>query len=293
VVVNPSKVEDLAELRRSLDTALRLAGAGPARWLETTEEDAGSGQSAQLVREGVDLVLCHGGDGTVRACAESLRGSDVPLAVLPAGTGNLLARNLQIPMALEDAVAVAVRGERRRIDVGTANGDTFAVMAGLGIDAAMVRDAPEAIKGRIGWLAYGISGLQAVRKAPVLRIELELDDGRVIRTRGVGVVVANVGTLTGGMTLFPDADPFDGLLDIGVLLPTTWRDWAELAMHVVARPEGRRPHLRTWSSHTVTVTVDREVATEVDGEVRATTRRLDLQVMAESLLVCVPGAGTT
>ncbi len=286
--MNPGKVDEPDTLREQVQTALAAAGAAPAGWRETTEQDVGLSQTRELLAEGIDLLLCSGGDGTVRACAQGLHGTDVALGILPSGTGNLLARNLGIPADLDAAIDVALHGERRAYDVGVCGDEVFAVMAGLGIDAAMVGEAPEGLKGRIGWLAYAVSGLRAAARAPVLRVELELDGGRCVRSRGVGVLVANVGTLTGGMLLLPGADPADGRLDVAVLRPTRWRDWAALAAHVVVRYDRRRPHVERWTATTVRVRTDRAVAAEVDGDVRPATRELELRVAASSLLVCVP-----
>jgi diacylglycerol kinase (ATP) len=114
----------------------------------------------EAVRSGVDLVLASGGDGTVTACAGGVAGSGIPLGVLACGTGNLLARNLGLPLSLDEALTVALTGSERRLDVGTANGRPFVVMAGIGFDAAMLEGASEELKKRMGWAAYALSALR-------------------------------------------------------------------------------------------------------------------------------------
>lgn len=131
VVVNPVKVPDLDELRRTITDALTAEGWPEPMWLETTVDDPGAGQATRAVRDGAELVLACGGDGTVMACVTALAGSDVALAVLPAGTGNLLAANLGLAGDLATGLEVVLQGGRRRIDVGAVGRQSFAVMAGF------------------------------------------------------------------------------------------------------------------------------------------------------------------
>lgn len=169
VVFNPAtSPDDAPERKRDLQAALNAAGVEVVVWLETTKQEAGQGLTRQAVEQGVDLVLAAGGDGTVMACVTGLAASDVPLAVLPAGTGNLLALNLDLPSDLDDAVDVALHGDRRQLDVGALDGgaDRFVIMSGLGFDAAMLRDANPTLKTRIGALAYVLSGLRQLRRRP-------------------------------------------------------------------------------------------------------------------------------
>ena len=177
VVFNPATSPDGApERKRDLQAALDAAGVEVV-WLETTEQEAGQGLTRQAVEQGVDLVLAAGGDGTVMACVTGLAASDVPLAVLPGGTGNLLGLNLDLPSDLDDAVDVALHGDRRQLDVGALDGgaDRFVIMSGLGFDAAMLRDANPTLKTRIGPLAYVLSGLRQLRRRPA-RFRIRLDD---------------------------------------------------------------------------------------------------------------------
>ena len=158
VVFNPSKASDPQRARRDICEALRANGFDDPLWLETTPEDPGEGQARSALERGAEIVFASGGDGTVMACAGVLAGTKAALAVLPAGTGNLLARNFGIPLEVSAAVASAVRGVDRRIDVGVLGDRRFVIMAGLGFDAQMLADAPEGLKSRVGWPAYIVSG---------------------------------------------------------------------------------------------------------------------------------------
>jgi hypothetical protein len=163
VVVNPAKVADLPRLRRTVTETLAAAGWPEPMWMETTVEDPGSGQATQAVRDGVDIVFACGGDGTVMACVTALAGTDVALAVLPAGTGNLLAANLGISGDLATGLEVVLQGDRRRIDVGSVGEQSFAVMAGMGFDAHMLDATNDNAKKRVGWLAYVAGALRHLR----------------------------------------------------------------------------------------------------------------------------------
>jgi diacylglycerol kinase family enzyme len=153
VVVNPTKHTDGAKFRAEVTEAMAAHGWSDPLWLETTPDETGRGLAEAAVAEQVDVVLASGGDGTVTACAEGVAGSGVPLAVLPAGTGNLLARNLGLPLALDQALAVGLTGRDRRLDVGNANGHPFVAMAGIGFDAMLLDSTGEPLKKRLGWMA--------------------------------------------------------------------------------------------------------------------------------------------
>jgi YegS/Rv2252/BmrU family lipid kinase len=287
VVINPSKSDDPAAHRRAVARALEAAGIGEPSWFETTAADPGRGQCAEALRAGADLVLACGGDGTVRACAAALAGGSVPLGLLPAGTGNLLARNLGIPTDLESAARVASAGHLRRIDVPALDGEPFVVMGGSGFDARLVQRTSDELKSRIGWAAYALAGARAVREVERMQITLELDRQTEV-VSGIGVVVGNVGTLTGGIVLLPDAVPDDGVLDVAILTPRRWYEWLGLAVNVVA---GRRPQpwqLQRRRAAEVVIRWPKEVPVEIDGDLREPASVQTFTMSARALDVCVP-----
>jgi YegS/Rv2252/BmrU family lipid kinase len=290
VIVNPVKVSNTAALRGVVSGVLaRTEGAEPI-WLETTRRDPGSGQTRAALARGADLVMAYGGDGTLRACAAALAGTGVPLALLPGGTGNLLARNLGIPADLRTAVEVAVGGDVRQIDVCRAAGESFVVMAGVGFDARMMQATSSVLKRELGWLAYGLAATRTIRAAPTMRIRLELADGRSWTTSGVGVLAANVGTLTGGITLLPQAVVDDGQLAVAVLTPHRLRDWAGLGGRLTSGRVPKPNQLRCWKTQSLRVSLDRPALVEVDGEVLDERAELDVTVSPRALSVRVPPA---
>jgi YegS/Rv2252/BmrU family lipid kinase len=303
VVFNPATSPDDAPAhKRELLAALQTAEV-KVLWLETTEQDAGQGLTRQALKEGVDLVLAAGGDGTVMACVTALAGSGVPLAVLPLGTGNLLAGYLDLPEDLDGALDIALHGEHRELDVGALDGggDRFVLMTGLGFDAAMLRDTDPKLKARIGPLAYVLSGLGQLRRRPA-RFRIRLDGQPPITRVGQGLLVANVGRLQGGVTVAPEAKPDDGLLDVVILKTHTPIDWLGLAAQVLLRrqrhgadqqgqadPSGSpRLPLETFRARRVEVDCNRRQPLERDGDPAGSTRRLVVQILPRALTLCVP-----
>jgi YegS/Rv2252/BmrU family lipid kinase len=289
VVFNPATGGGDADGRRR-DTREALEGAGlEVLWLETTPEDPGQGQTAKALAEGVELVMAQGGDGTVMACVTGLAGTEVPLAVLPGGTGNLLATNFDVPADLEGAVEVALDGDRVRLDVAAMDDDRFVVMGGIGFDAAMLRDADPKLKEHLGAVAYVLSGFRQLRRRPT-RFRLRLDDRRIERT-GQGVLVGNLGRLQGGLPVMPDARPDDGLLDVAVLRTRTLVDWLALAVRVLLRRRRKDPQLEAFQARRVEIGCDRPQPVERDGDPLDTPRdHLVIEVVPKALTLCVPPA---
>ncbi len=285
VIVHPGKHDDVAAFRAAVCASMSQLGWADPLWLETRPDDTGERLARQAVRSGADLILACGGDGTVTACVAGLIGSLVPLGVLPCGTGNMLARNLGLPLSLDEALTVALTGRDRRLDVGTANGRPFVVMAGIGFDAEMLAGADERLKNRVGWAAYVLSALHQLRKRPV-RTVLQVDGGRAQRRLASAVLIGNVGLLPGNVRLMAAAVPDDGVLDVAVLAAWGWIEWLRLAADVLLRRTTGR--LAQLTCRELTVRASRGRPWEVDGEVVGYTRRLDISITPGSLLVRVP-----
>jgi YegS/Rv2252/BmrU family lipid kinase len=294
VVFNPATGGGDDADRRRDDTRAALEDAGlEVLWLETTKEDPGQGQTAKAVAEGVDLVMAQGGDGTVMACVTGLAGTEVPLAVLPGGTGNLLATNFDVPADLEGAVEVALDGDRARLDVAALDDDRFVVMGGVGFDAAMLRDADPRLKERLGAVAYVLSGFKHLRRRAT-RFRLGLDDRPPIERTGQGVLVGNLGRLQGGLPVMPDARPDDGLLDVAVLQTRTLLDWLALAARVLLRRRHKDPQLELFQARRVEIHCDTPQPVERDGDPAGPRDHLVVEVVPRALTLCVPRAkGTT
>ncbi|WP_091302595.1 diacylglycerol/lipid kinase family protein [Micromonospora halophytica] len=286
VVVNPTKVTDLDEFRRTVNDALSAAGWPEPVWYETTADDPGRGQTEEAVRNGAQVVFACGGDGTVMACVSGLVGTDAELAVLPQGTGNLLAANLGLSNDLAAGLEVAVERGMRRLDVGAVGDQYFAVMAGMGFDAQMLQDTSETTKARIGWPAYVVGAAKHLRDRP-MRVTVAIDDKPPLRRRARTVLIANVGRLQGGVRLLTDAEPDDGWLDVAVLTPRTLRHWLAMGWALVRR-RGSVPRMEVFRARRVEITSNRAQPRQLDGDLIEPGRSLRAEIRPGSLWLCVP-----
>ncbi len=206
--------------------------------------------------------------------------------MVPSGTGNLLAANLKLPTHPADAVAAALANGRRRLDVGAVEGRCFTVMAGMGFDAQMLRDTPETLKARLGWLAYVIAAARHLCETP-MQVSISLDGAPPFTRRARSVLVGNVGELRGGLRLLPDAQPDDGLLDVAVLMPPRRRSWLPLAWSLI-RHRPTAPLLETFQAKQVQITSDRQQPRELDGDLIEPAHTLTATVRPAALWLCVP-----
>jgi diacylglycerol kinase family enzyme len=312
VVYNPTKV-DLNELRNAVARAESEAGWAKSLWLETTEEDPGVGQAREAAEQGVDVVIAAGGDGTVRAVAEGLHESGIPLSLLPAGTGNLLARNMDLTLSdIPESVRTAFTGHDRRIDLGIVEVErtdgsretkAFVVMAGIGLDAKMAANTDPELKKKAGWLAYIQPIVVAMRDKERVRVRFKVDNGPE-RTMSVHtVMVGNCGSLPGNVLLLPEAAIDDGVFDIVALRPNGFFGWVQIWTKIfwengVLRRNsvGRRfagmtrdvRALRYIKAAKITARLDHPEDFELDGDDYGDAIAFRAHVEANGLLVRVP-----
>ncbi|MFJ9348084.1 diacylglycerol kinase family protein [Streptomyces sp. NPDC101237] len=297
VVVHPLAVDE--GTREALRELLARHGHREPVFLETTAADPGGGQTARALGDGADLVVVCGGDGTVRTAADRLAGSGVPLAVVPCGTGNLLARNLGLPLAPAEALDAALGGTTRAIDLARVEGDGlpathFAVMSGVGLDAALMQYAQEhdRAKAVLGWPAYVLAAPKAMR-GPRMRLSVRLDGAEPLRGTARMVLVGNTGALQGGLRLIPDARPDDGLLDLLILDPRGPGGWLRTVGALLphrgqnGRESGGQPEFHTFRR--AEFTFESPQPREIDGDPVGSGRRLSVEVVPGALTVLVPG----
>ncbi|TKK77548.1 phosphatase PAP2 family protein [Kribbella jiaozuonensis] len=292
VIVNPIKVGDGVAFRRKVTRALEIRGYDEPLWLETREDDAGNAMAKQAIENESDLVLVAGGDGTVRVVCSALAHTGIPVGVIPAGTGNLLARNLHIPLDLDDALERTLEGRDRRIDLVRVHGDGldtdhFAVMAGLGLDAAIISDAPPHLKKQIGWTAYLVSAAKNINH-PSVRVTLALDDAEPIERRVRTVVVGNVGMLQANIPLLPDARPDDGLLDVVVIAPRRVTQWPIVLWRLMTRTNRTDMYLERFTGRKVEIHAAVDVQRQLDGDPIGPGQFLSCEIEPGALTARVP-----
>jgi len=333
IIVNPTKFDRLDRVRGQVRSICDKHGWADPLWLETTVEDPGTGQTRQALDDGVDLVCALGGDGTVRTVASAMVDTGVPMGLLSGGTGNLLARNLGLPVtSLSQGLAVALTGADARIDTvdirlhmspdegdggegdgrpghggaGGGEGDdppvgdqatdpsdprvqdhTFLVMAGLGFDAEVMAHAPEHLKKRVGWAAYLVSGLQRLR-GPQFKVTVKTDNDTRLNRRVRSIMVGNVGKLTGGVNLLPDAEADDGKLDVVLLSPEGIVGWGAVVTRLVTRSNRGHQRVDYYTCRSLEVTADRPVEVQLDGDTLGRATSLSAQVNPGSLIIRRP-----
>lgn len=178
--------------------------------------------------------------------------------MVPAGTGNLLARNLDLPLHLRSAVDVAINGQDRAIDIVRITGDKidedehYLVMAGMGFDAAIMEGTNEQLKAKVGWIAYIVSGAKNLMY-PAVRLEISIDDGPWTRHRARTIVIGNVGNLQGGLPLLPEATIDDGTIDLVMLYPRRFLSWLRVAFRVLTRSDRSDETLTRMSGRKIAV----------------------------------------
>ncbi|MET4060579.1 diacylglycerol kinase (ATP) [Arthrobacter sp. UYP6] len=297
MVINPVKAHAPAA-RALLAEACELAGWDPPLILETTRQSPGYEQARRAVQLGADVVLAGGGDGTVREVARALANTPAALGLLPLGTGNLLARNLGLPVAdLPASIRAALHGDQRRIDMGKISlqdadtgelrSSTFLVMGGIGFDAEVIAATRDDLKKRVGWLAYSEAG---VRLLPGRRTRMSISlDGEAPKIRKVrSVLIANLGRLPAGIDFIPEARMDDGLLDVVIMSPRSLAGWLWVAGKVVTKNPRKIPVIDYRRARTVEIRVAQPTQTQLDGDLAGAATTVRVEVNPAALLVRAP-----
>jgi diacylglycerol kinase (ATP) len=273
----------LPELRR----ILALEGVTDPLWQEVTKSRRAPKYARRAAAKGADVLFVWGGDGTVQRCVDAVAGTDTAVAILPAGTANLLAANLNVPSDLAEAVRVGLHGDRRRLDTGSVNGERFMVMAGAGFDARMISDADRGTKDRMGRAAYVVTGMKNL-SAPRMRATIEVDGKRFFTGKASCVLAANVSKILGGVEAFPQAQPDDGHLELGVVTARNPVQWARTFGRLVLGHPEQSPFAEVTQGRKFTIRFDRKVHFELDGGARPASKKLRIKVRPGSVTVCVP-----
>ena len=273
----------LPELRR----ILAAEGITDPLWYEVNKSRHAPARARRAAAKGADVIFVWGGDGTVQRCIDAVAGTDTAVAILPAGTANLLAANLNVPNDLAEAVHVGLHGDRRRLDTGSANGERFTVMAGAGFDARMIAAADRGLKDRLGRAAYLVTGARNLR-ADRVQAAIEVD-GQPFYTGKIScVLAANVGTILGGIEAFPQAEPDDGILELGVVTARNPVQWARTFGRIALGHPDQSPFVTVTRGRMIRIRFERKTRYELDGGARPACRKLRIRVHPRSVTVCVP-----
>lgn len=299
MVYNPSKPASEQALPL-VSQACGLFGLDAPRLYETNPEDSGLLAVQQAVTDGAQLVIIAGGDGTVRAAAKVLVNTQVQMAIIPTGTGNLLARNLALPINdVQACTYIAFNGQVRPIDVisldmvhedGSRHAYVSTVIAGAGFDAEIMHSTSDRLKAAAGWLAYTEAGMRKLRgkRYPVA---VTTADGETKRVRVRSAMIANCGILTGGINMLPEAVIDDGLLDVALLDPRNLVDWIQVASSVII-PKRKSQRVTTFALRNCKLVFDEPLVAQIDGDPIPKTKEIVAHTIPRSLQVRVPAAQT-
>ena len=273
----------LEELRQVLERT----GVEDPLWSEVPKSKYAPERVEKALAEGAETIFVWGGDGMVQRCVDVMAGSGARLAILPAGTANLFASNLGIPDDIAEAVHVGLNGRERKLDLGKINGEHFAVMAGAGLDARMIRDADAGPKDRYGRLAYIWAASKNLRVEP-FKARIEVNGDLWYKDDASCILFGNVGALFGGMEAFERASPEDGLLEVGVTNAESVGQWARTVARTAIGSAAQSPLVQATKAERIDVELDRKVLYELDGGERKEVKRLKVKVKPEALTVSVP-----
>jgi diacylglycerol kinase (ATP) len=275
----------------ALRSALAAEGVTNPLWYEVPKSRKAPKKARRARKDGAELVLVWGGDGMVQRCTDALAGSGIPVGLLPAGTANLLASNLGVPEDLDGAVATALHGAARTLDLGRLKGggekEHFAVMAGVGFDAALVGGADRRAKDRLGRLAYVRSGIKGVR-GPTVKARVTVDGTEWYKGPASCVLLGNVGKITGGIPAFDDARPDDGLLEIGVATAANALQWARTLGRMALGRSEKSPFVHITRGRQITVALGGPLPYELDGGARGQVKKFTATAEPGAVTVLVP-----
>lgn len=317
LVYNPTKV-DPAKLRARVAELSDEAGWAEPLFYETTVDDLGDDATRAAVSESVDAILVAGGDGTVRAVAEALTDTGIALTIVPSGTGNLLARNLNLPLDDGDRMIRATfEGDilptdigvaRLRREDGTIEEHGFVVMAGMGLDAAMIANTNPQLKKTVGWVAYVDGAARSLVKAKPFRVVYQLDEHRLHAAKVQSILFANCGALPAGIALIPEASIADGQLDVAVIQPAGWLGWLGVWRKIwwdnsflrrfragrrVLERRGRDTSVHYRRGNQIEAAANPAQPVELDGDEFGEATRIHCRIVPGGLQVVVPSGHDT
>ena len=286
VVINPASGQD----QYILNTINRVFREFDIDWKVSVTQTSGDATrfAAKAAAEGVDVVAAYGGDGSVMEVAEGLMGTEVPLAILPGGTANLMSVELGIPRKLAEAAWVASSGTSvvRKVDMGEAGEHKFMLRVGIGFPAEKVILADRDLKDKFGLAAYTIAAFKAMGTSQVSQYHLNLD-GKQIKVEGIACRVDNSSNIgVPGVSLVTSTDVSDGYFDVLV-----WRDKDLASLTTVA---AGIMHIETisdafhhWRAREITIQTDQPQSIQGDGEIWGQTP-ISIKVLPGAMRVLVP-----
>ncbi len=288
VIFNPVSGQGDPEARKKTISDTLATHGYVSQFFATSPEEGAKALAEQALKDGVQLLAVSGGDGTVMEAMSALVGTNVPIAVFPAGTGNLLSINLGIPKTVPEAVQVALEGRRYDLDLlRREDGHYFAIMGGMGVDAQMIADTGREAKKKLGKLAYFLAAFKNLPRRRAY-VDIFLDDQPRKRRRVKSVLIANMGKITGGLEAMPTASPHDGLMDIGILKSATLAQGLRLLGFALLGRTQDDPDLEVYQARKVRLRARFPQPVQFDGEDGGTTQELSVEIVPKAVQILLP-----
>ncbi len=312
VIYYPGRI-DLDALKKQVQEITEKSGWEPTLYLPTDGENHGRQQALSALAQKASHILVAGGDGTIREVAVAIaeQGSDATLGLIPTGTGNVLARNLNLQLSNQKAcVTQALQGNRHPIDLALAriihaNGERsehgFVVMAGLGLDAQIMEATDSKRKRQLGWVAYIEGGFKSM-PLRYERLAVTIDSAEARNLRVLTLLVGNAGWLPGRIGLMPDASLDDGQLDLAAIGPRRFWQWVDFWGRVTWGNRALRPTrigrklldatanvktLENLKGRKVRVTPTHPVHLQLDGDAFGPVLEVEFEIMPRAISVRV------
>ena len=255
-----------------------------ADFLETEFAGDGVNKALEAVKRGYPIVVAAGGDGTINEVVQGLKGSPVLLGILPLGTINVFASELGIPRDLKQAWEIVLKGKLKLVDLPKANGHAFVQLAGVGLDAKVVKKTSWASKKRFGALSYLLTLLRiASKKQPKLKVVTV--EGKEYKTRFI--LVGNGRFYGGPLQVFRKAELSDGLMDVCLFDKIDYISLIRYGNGIVWGDHTTMKDVTYFQTKGFTVTSKKRSPVEVDGEWRDYTP-CEFSFGAHPLRVLVP-----
>lgn len=264
-------------------------------WQATLQYTREAGDARRLAREavkqGINVVVAVGGDGTINEIIQELAGSETALGVIPGGTVNVWAREVGIPQEIAAARAILVNGQTRRIDLGRVDGRYFLLMAGIGMDGEITYAVEKKPAKRFGILGYLLVGAWHIFGYPAFRATLEIDE-RIIKTTALQIVIGNTQLYAGAIKYTWQARCDDGLLDICIVRKQSTAGRIATTLHFLLRRERQQQYIQYETGQSIKIRTRRPIAIQIDGDPLGYTEKsqtpTQITVEPGSLKVIVP-----
>jgi len=259
------------------------------KYFETSKEENGAVQARKAIEEGYDFIIACGGDGTVTEVASVLVNSDTKFGIIPAGTGNMLAANLGLPLNIRDSISVIKEGYTRKMDMGKVNDKYFTFMIGCGLNSAIIENTSREKKRKYGYLAYFIEGIKNGLNPPYIRYKIKIDDKKTIRIKALNVVAANKANIIGEtFSLAPDASMFDGKMDLIILSIFKNIDYIFAFWKIFTHQHfSKSSRMRRYRFEKAEITSKPKVSVQIDGDILEETP-ITVKVLPGAINMLVP-----